>query len=103
LFRINIDWFGDKRDLAFERGTRSWLRAPPNDKHGTPCMTHENGKEHWRRTLFCCAVGGAKVPTALDFSVKKPERGCCVCARKWTFSRTASAQCLNARWQISPR
>ena len=67
-----IDWFGAKRDLAFDV-KNDLVGGAAYDKHGTPLHDDTMARALEADAVLLGAVGGPKYDD-LDFSVK-PERG----------------------------
>ncbi|WP_304950253.1 3-isopropylmalate dehydrogenase [Sulfitobacter sp.] len=89
-----IDWFGDKRDLAFDVD-HDLVGGAAYDKHGTPLHDDTMAKALAADAVLLGAVGGPKYD-ALDFSVK-PERGLLRLRKEMDlFSNLRPAQCFDA-------
>ena len=89
-----IDWFGDKRDLAFDVD-HDLVRGVAYDKHGTPLHDDTMAKALAADAVLLGAVGGPKYDE-LDFSVK-PERGLLRLRKEMDlFSNLRPAQCFDA-------
>lgn len=89
-----IDWFGDKRDLAFDVD-HDLVGGAAYDKHGTPLHDDTMAKALAADAVLLGAVGGPKYDE-LDFSVK-PERGLLRLRKEMDlFSNLRPAQCFDA-------
>ncbi|MDF1726137.1 MAG: 3-isopropylmalate dehydrogenase [Sulfitobacter sp.] len=89
-----IDWFGAKRDLAFDVET-DLVGGAAYDKHGTPLHDDTMAKALAADAVLLGAVGGPKYDD-LDFSVK-PERGLLRLRKEMDlFSNLRPAQCFDA-------
>ncbi|UOA28605.1 3-isopropylmalate dehydrogenase [Pseudosulfitobacter sp. DSM 107133] len=89
-----IDWFGAKRDLAFDV-EEDLVGGAAYDKHGTPLHDDTMAKALQVDAVLLGAVGGPKYDT-LDFSVK-PERGLLRLRKEMDlFSNLRPAQCFDA-------
>ncbi|MCR8825172.1 3-isopropylmalate dehydrogenase [Pseudosulfitobacter koreensis] len=89
-----IDWFGAKRDLAFDV-EEDLVGGAAYDKHGTPLHDDTMAKALQVDAVLLGAVGGPKYD-ALDFSVK-PERGLLRLRKEMDlFSNLRPAQCFDA-------
>lgn len=89
-----IDWFGEKRDLAFDV-SHDLVGGAAYDKHGTPLHDDTMAKALEADAVLLGAVGGPKYDD-LDFSVK-PERGLLRLRKEMDlFSNLRPAQCFDA-------
>jgi 3-isopropylmalate dehydrogenase len=89
-----IDWFGEKRDLAFDV-SHDLVGGAAYDKHGTPLHDDTMAKALASDAVLLGAVGGPKYDD-LDFSVK-PERGLLRLRKEMDlFSNLRPAQCFDA-------
>ncbi len=89
-----IDWFGAKRDLAFDVD-EDLVGGAAYDKHGTPLHDDTMAKALQVDAVLLGAVGGPKYDN-LDFSVK-PERGLLRLRKEMDlFSNLRPAQCFDA-------
>ncbi len=89
-----IDWFGDKRGLAFDV-SEDLVGGAAYDKHGTPLHDDTMAKAMEVDAVLLGAVGGPKYD-ALDFSVK-PERGLLRLRKEMDlFANLRPAQCFDA-------
>jgi 3-isopropylmalate dehydrogenase len=89
-----IEWFGTKRDLAFDV-EEDLVGGAAYDKHGTPLHDDTMAKALKVDAVLLGAVGGPKYD-ALDFSVK-PERGLLRLRKEMDlFSNLRPAQCFDA-------
>ncbi|MBM2294019.1 3-isopropylmalate dehydrogenase [Sulfitobacter pseudonitzschiae] len=89
-----IDWFGAKRDLAFDV-EEDLVGGCAYDKHGTPLHDDTMAKALQVDAVLLGAVGGPKYDN-LDFSVK-PERGLLRLRKEMDlFSNLRPAQCFDA-------
>ncbi|WP_339768520.1 3-isopropylmalate dehydrogenase [uncultured Pseudosulfitobacter sp.] len=89
-----IDWFGAKRDLAFDV-EEDLVGGAAYDKHGTPLHDDTMAKALQVDAVLLGAVGGPKYDN-LDFSVK-PERGLLRLRKEMDlFSNLRPAQCFDA-------
>ena len=89
-----IDWFGAKRDLAFDVST-DLVGGAAYDAHGTPLHDDTMAKAQEVDAVLLGAVGGPKYDD-LDFSVK-PERGLLRLRKEMDlFSNLRPAQCFDA-------
>ncbi|SLN36411.1 3-isopropylmalate dehydrogenase [Pseudoruegeria aquimaris] len=89
-----IDWFGAKRDLAFDV-SEDLVGGAAYDAHGTPLTDETMAKAQEVDAVLLGAVGGPKYD-ALDFSVK-PERGLLRLRKEMDlFSNLRPAQCFDA-------
>ena len=89
-----IDWFGEKRDLAFDV-TEDLVGGAAYDAHGTPLHDDTMAKALAADAVLLGAVGGPKYDD-LDFSVK-PERGLLRLRKEMDlFSNLRPAQCFDA-------
>ena len=89
-----IDWFGAKRDMAFDV-SEDLVGGAAYDKHGTPL--HDDTMAHAQEVdaVLLGAVGGPKYDD-LDFSVK-PERGLLRLRKEMDlFANLRPAQCFDA-------
>ncbi len=89
-----IDWFGAKRDLAFDV-SEDLVGGAAYDVHGTPLHDETMERAHQADAVLLGAVGGPKYDD-LDFSVK-PERGLLRLRKEMDlFSNLRPAQCFDA-------
>ena len=89
-----IDWYGEKRDLAFDI-EHDLVGGAAYDKHGTPLHDDTMAKALEADAVLLGAVGGPKYDV-LDFSVK-PERGLLRLRKEMDlFSNLRPAQCFDA-------
>jgi 3-isopropylmalate dehydrogenase len=89
-----IDWFGTKRDLAFDI-EHDLVGGAAYDKHGTPLHDDTMARAMEVDAVLLGAVGGPKYDD-LDFSVK-PERGLLRLRKEMDlFSNLRPAQCFDA-------
>jgi len=89
-----IDWFGAKRDLAFDV-EQDLVGGAAYDKHGTPLHDDTMARALEADAVLLGAVGGPKYDD-LDFSVK-PERGLLRLRKEMDlFSNLRPAQCFDA-------
>ncbi|MFY0620515.1 MAG: 3-isopropylmalate dehydrogenase [Pelagimonas sp.] len=89
-----IDWFGAKRDLAFDV-SEDLVGGAAYDKHGVPLADETMAKAQEVDAVLLGAVGGPKYDN-LDFSVK-PERGLLRLRKEMDlFSNLRPAQCFDA-------
>jgi 3-isopropylmalate dehydrogenase len=89
-----IDWFGAKRDLAFDV-TEDLVGGAAYDAHGAPLSDETMAKAQAADAVLLGAVGGPKYDD-LDFSVK-PERGLLRLRKEMDlFSNLRPAQCFDA-------
>ncbi len=89
-----IDWFGDKRGLAFDV-SEDLVGGAAYDAHGTPLHDETMARALAADAVLLGAVGGPKYD-ALDFSVK-PERGLLRLRKEMDlFSNLRPAQCFDA-------
>ncbi|MDW3181385.1 3-isopropylmalate dehydrogenase [Roseobacter sp.] len=89
-----IDWFGAKRDLAFDV-SEDLVGGAAYDAHGTPLHDDTMAKALEVDAVLLGAVGGPKYDD-LDFSVK-PERGLLRLRKEMDlFSNLRPAQCFDA-------
>ena len=89
-----IDWFGEKRDLAFDV-EHDLVGGAAYDKHGTPLHDDTMARALEVDAVLLGAVGGPKYDD-LDFSVK-PERGLLRLRKEMDlFSNLRPAQCFDA-------
>ncbi|KEJ94198.1 3-isopropylmalate dehydrogenase [Pseudosulfitobacter pseudonitzschiae] len=89
-----IDWFGAKRDLAFDV-EEDLVGGCAYDKHGTPLHDDTMAKALQVDAVLLGAVGGPKYDN-LDFSVK-PERGLLRLRKEMDlYSNLRPAQCFDA-------
>ena len=96
-----IDWFGDKRGLAFDV-SEDLVGGCAYDKHGTPLHDDTMAKAQEVDAVLLGAVGGPKYDE-LDFQREARARACCGCARRWTSSPTCARRNASTRWPISRR
>ena len=89
-----IDWYGAKRDLAFDV-SEDLVGGAAYDAHGTPLTDETMAKAQEVDAVLLGAVGGPKYD-ALDFSVK-PERGLLRLRKEMDlFANLRPAQCFDA-------
>ncbi|MEM8553200.1 MAG: 3-isopropylmalate dehydrogenase [Pseudomonadota bacterium] len=89
-----IDWFGAKRDLAFDV-TEDLVGGAAYDAHGVPLSDATMAKAQEVDAVLLGAVGGPKYDD-LDFSVK-PERGLLRLRKEMDlFANLRPAQCFDA-------
>lgn len=89
-----IDWYGAKRDLAFDV-SEDLVGGSAYDKHGTPLHDDTMAKAQEVDAVLLGAVGGPKYDN-LDFSVK-PERGLLRLRKEMDlFANLRPAQCFDA-------
>lgn len=89
-----IDWFGDKRDLAFEV-SEDLVGGAAYDAHGTPLHDDTMARAQQVDAVLLGAVGGPKYDD-LDFSVK-PERGLLRLRKEMDlYANLRPAQCFDA-------
>ena len=89
-----IDWFGAKRDLAFDV-EEDLVGGCAYDKHGTPLHDDTMAKAQEVDAVLLGAVGGPKYDN-LDFSVK-PERGLLRLRKEMDlYANLRPAQCFDA-------
>ncbi|WP_424933917.1 3-isopropylmalate dehydrogenase [Amaricoccus macauensis] len=89
-----IDWFGAKRDLAFNV-EEDLVGGASYDAHGTPLTDAAMERAQEADAVLLGAVGGPKYDT-LDFSVK-PERGLLRLRKEMDlFANLRPAQCFDA-------
>ncbi|MEW9918158.1 3-isopropylmalate dehydrogenase [Marimonas sp. MJW-29] len=89
-----IDWFGDKRGLAFDV-EEDLVGGAAYDAHGTPLHDDTMKKALKADAVLLGAVGGPKYDN-LDFSVK-PERGLLRLRKEMDlYSNLRPAQCFDA-------
>ncbi len=89
-----IDWYGDKRGLAFDV-SEDLVGGAAYDKHGTPLHDDTMAKAQEVDAVLLGAVGGPKYDD-LDFSVK-PERGLLRLRKEMDlFSNLRPAHCFDA-------
>lgn len=89
-----IDWFGAKRDLAFDV-SEDLVGGAAYDAHGTPLHADTLAKAQAADAVLLGAVGGPAYDD-LDFSVK-PERGLLALRKEMDlFSNLRPAQCFDA-------
>jgi 3-isopropylmalate dehydrogenase len=89
-----IDWFGAKRDLAFDV-EHDLVGGAAYDAHGTPLHDDTMAKALEADAVLLGAVGGPKYDD-LDFSVK-PERGLLRLRKEMDlYSNLRPAQCFDA-------
>ncbi|WP_299954678.1 3-isopropylmalate dehydrogenase [uncultured Roseobacter sp.] len=94
-----IDWFGTKRDLAFDV-SEDLVGGAAYDAHGTPLHDDTMAKALAADAVLLGAVGGPKYDD-LDFSVK-PERGLLRLRKEMDlFSNLRPAQCFDALAEFS--
>jgi len=89
-----INWFGDKRDLAFDV-SEDLVGGAAYDAHGTPLHDDTMAKAQEVDAVLLGAVGGPKYDD-LDFAVK-PERGLLRLRKEMDlFANLRPAQCFDA-------
>ncbi|ETX13136.1 3-isopropylmalate dehydrogenase [Roseivivax halodurans JCM 10272] len=89
-----IDWFGDKRGLAFDV-SEDLVGGAAYDAHGAPLSDETMARAQDADAVLLGAVGGPKYDT-LDFSVK-PERGLLRLRKEMDlFANLRPAQCFDA-------
>jgi 3-isopropylmalate dehydrogenase len=89
-----IDWFGAKRDLAFDV-SEDLVGGAAYDKHGVPLHDDTMAKAQSVDAVLLGAVGGPAYDN-LDFSVK-PERGLLRLRKEMDlFANLRPAQCFDA-------
>ena len=89
-----IDWYGTRRDLAFDV-TEDLVGGAAYDVHGTPLADATMDKAQAVDAVLLGAVGGPKYDD-LDFSVK-PERGLLRLRKEMDlFANLRPAQCFDA-------
>ncbi|SNT34651.1 3-isopropylmalate dehydrogenase [Antarctobacter heliothermus] len=89
-----IDWYGAKRDLAFDV-SEDLVGGAAYDAHGTPLTDATMAKAQEADAVLLGAVGGPKYDV-LDFSVK-PERGLLRLRKEMDlFANLRPAQCFDA-------
>ncbi|MFO7920162.1 MAG: 3-isopropylmalate dehydrogenase [Nioella sp.] len=89
-----IDWYGTRRDLAFDV-SEDLVGGAAYDAHGTPLADATMDKAQAVDAVLLGAVGGPKYD-ALDFSVK-PERGLLRLRKEMDlFANLRPAQCFDA-------
>ena len=89
-----IDWYGDKRGLAFDV-SEDLVGGAAYDAHGTPLHDDTMAKAQEVDAVLLGAVGGPKYDV-LDFSVK-PERGLLRLRKEMDlYSNLRPAQCFDA-------
>ncbi|HAR53999.1 3-isopropylmalate dehydrogenase [Roseovarius nubinhibens] len=89
-----IDWFGAKRDLAFDV-SEDLVGGAAYDKHGVPLHDDTMARAQEVDAVLLGAVGGPKYDE-LDFSVK-PERGLLRLRKEMDlFANLRPAQCFDA-------
>jgi len=89
-----IDWYGDKRRLAFDV-SEDLVGGAAYDAHGTPLTDETMAKAQEVDAVLLGAVGGPKYDD-LDFSVK-PERGLLRLRKEMDlFANLRPAQCFDA-------
>jgi len=89
-----IDWYGNKRDLAFDVST-DLVGGAAYDAHGVPLHDDTMARAMEVDAVLLGAVGGPKYDD-LDFSVK-PERGLLRLRKEMDlFSNLRPAQCFDA-------
>ena len=89
-----IDWFGAKRDLAFDV-SEGLVGGASYDAHGTPLTDETMAHAQEVDAVLLGAVGGPKYDE-LDFSVK-PERGLLRLRKEMDlYSNLRPAQCFDA-------
>jgi len=89
-----IDWFGAKRDLAFDV-SEDLVGGAAYDAHGAPLHADTLAKAQAADAVLLGAVGGPAYDD-LDFSVK-PERGLLALRKEMDlFSNLRPAQCFDA-------
>ena len=89
-----IDWFGEKRDMAFDV-SEDLVGGAAYDKHGVPLHDDTMAKAQEVDAVLLGAVGGPAYDD-LDFSVK-PERGLLRLRKEMDlFANLRPAQCFDA-------
>ena len=89
-----IDWYGDKRGLAFDV-SEDLVGGAAYDKHGTPLHDDTMAKAQEVDAVLLGAVGGPQYDT-LDFSLK-PERGLLRLRKEMDlYANLRPAQCFDA-------
>ncbi len=89
-----IDWFGDKRGLAFDV-SEDLVGGAAYDKHGTPLHDDTMARAQEVDAILLGAVGGPKYDD-LDFAVK-PERGLLRLRKEMDlYANLRPAQCFDA-------
>ena len=89
-----IDWFGEKRDMAFDV-SEDLVGGAAYDKHGVPLHDDTMAKAKEVDAVLLGAVGGPAYDD-LDFSVK-PERGLLRLRKEMDlFANLRPAQCFDA-------
>ena len=89
-----IDWFGEKRGIAFDV-SEALVGGAAYDAHGTPLTDETMEKAQEVDAVLLGAVGGSKYDN-LDFSVK-PERGLLRLRKEMDlYSNLRPAQCFDA-------
>ena len=89
-----IDWYGAKRDLAFDV-SEDLVGGCAYDKHGTPLHDDTMAKAQEVGAVLLGAVGGPQYDS-LDFSLK-PERGLLRLRKEMDlYSNLRPAQCFDA-------
>jgi len=89
-----IDWFGEKRDMAFDV-SEDLVGGAAYDKHGVPLHDDTMAKAQEADAVLLGAVGGPAYDD-LDFSVK-PERGLLRLRKEMDlFANLRPAQCFDA-------
>lgn len=89
-----INWFGDKRDIAFDV-SEDLVGGAAYDAHGVPLHDDTMAKAQTVDAVLLGAVGGPKYDD-LDFSLK-PERGLLRLRKEMDlFSNLRPAQCFDA-------
>ncbi len=89
-----IDWYGARRDLAFDV-SEDLVGGAAYDAHGTPLHDDTMARAQEADAVLLGAVGGPKYD-ALDFSVK-PERGLLRLRKEMDlFANLRPAQCFDA-------
>ena len=95
-----IAWMGKKRAVGFDI-KEDVVGGAALDKRGVPLADDTMKLALEADAVLFGSVGGPKWDTA-DFS-KKPERGSCGCARKWTCSPTCARPRCSTRWSTQAR
>lgn len=94
-----IDWYGAKRDLAFDV-SEDLVGGAAYDAHGAPLSDETMAKAQEADAVLLGAVGGPKYDD-LDFSVK-PERGLLRLRKEMDlFANLRPAQCFDALAEFS--
>ena len=89
-----IDWYGEKRDMAFDV-SEDLVGGAAYDAHGTPLHDDTMARAQQADAVLLGAVGGPKYD-ALDFSVK-PERGLLRLRKEMDlYANLRPAQCFDA-------